>query len=120
MNWELKPVPHPHLSVAELVAGQPVVINEDAGKDLLANAYYAGHDGLVLHQHQLCPDFFQLESGLAGSLLQLATNFRLRLAIVGHFDGYDSKSLAAFITESNRVGKVIFVPSVEQALSRWQ
>ncbi len=38
--------------------------------------------GLVLTEGDLCPEFFDLRSGLAGELLQKFVNYRARLAIV--------------------------------------
>jgi hypothetical protein len=38
--------------------------------------------GLVLDEKQLCPDFFDLRTGLAGEVLQKFVNYRARLAII--------------------------------------
>ena len=41
-----------------------------------------GSAGLVLTEFDLCPEFFDLKTGLAGELFQKFTNYQLRLAIV--------------------------------------
>jgi transcriptional regulator with XRE-family HTH domain len=41
-----------------------------------------GADGLVLREEDLAPEFFDLETGLAGELLQKCVNYGLRAAIV--------------------------------------
>ena len=78
----------------------------------------ASADCIIVHQGNIDESFFDLSSGLAGEMLQKVANFRLRLAIVGDFSIYESKSLKAFIAESNRSNTIIFVSTVEDALSK--
>jgi hypothetical protein len=40
------------------------------------------HGGLVVSESDLCPEFFDLRTGMAGELLQKFVNYRARLAIV--------------------------------------
>lgn len=40
------------------------------------------HGGLVLTQSELCPEFFDLRTGLAGETLQKFANYHARVAIV--------------------------------------
>jgi hypothetical protein len=51
-------------------------------------------------------------------MLQKVVNYRLRLAIVGDFSVYESKSLKAFIVESNRSNTIMFLNTIEEALNR--
>lgn len=78
----------------------------------------AGTECVVVQQKYIDEKFFDLRSGIAGDMLQKVVNYRLRLAIVGDFSVYESKSLQAFIRESNRGNTIAFVPSVDEALSR--
>jgi len=73
---------------------------------------------VIVHKENIDESFFDLKSGLAGEMLQKVVNYRLRLAIVGDFSIYDSKSLKAFIYESNRSNTIVFVSTVEEALKR--
>ena len=75
-------------------------------------------EGVIVHKENMDESFFDLRSGLAGEMLQKVVNYRLRLAIVGDFSGYESKSLKAFIYESNRSNTIVFVGTVEEALKR--
>ncbi len=59
--------------------------------------------------------FFDLKTGVAGEILQKASNYRKRLIILGDFENVESKSLRDFIYESNRTGKVLFVENLEVA-----
>ena len=84
--------------------------------DIMADASYNGASGVVIHEHQLAPEFFDLKTRLAGEILQKFSNYRMQLAIVGDFTKYKSKSLNDFIFESNKTGHILFVDSLENAL----
>jgi hypothetical protein len=75
-------------------------------------------EAIIVHKHNIDESFFDLRSGLAGEMLQKVVNYRLQLAIIGDFVVYESKSLKAFIAESNRSSTIVFVSSVEEALKR--
>ena len=64
----------------------------------------------------MTPAFFELKNGMAGEILQKFSNYRVRLAIVGDFSRYTSKSINDFILESNKTGHINFVPTVTEAL----
>ena len=73
---------------------------------------------LIMYQDAFHPAFFDLSTRLAGEILQKFSNYRLLLAIIGDFTSYDSKSLQDFIRESNRLGVIRFVGSLEEALGK--
>ena len=75
---------------------------------------------IIIHAKNIDESFFELRSGLAGDMLQKVANYRLRLAIVGDFSVFESKSLKAFIVESNRSNTIVFVSTVEEALERFK
>jgi hypothetical protein len=75
-------------------------------------------DKIILHKEHLHESFFNLRSGLAGEILQKVSNYALQLSIVGDFSIYDSKSLQAFIYESNKSSHVVFTSTLEDALNR--
>ena len=105
-------------TIAEEVSGQVVVHELQDVLDYVGNAYYQGAEGVILHEENLGPDFFRLETGLAGELLQKFAQYGVKLAIVGDFAKYDSNSLNALIRESNRGSQVFFVPDRESAIAR--
>ena len=78
----------------------------------------SGAEGVILPKEQVDERFFDLQSGLAGEMLQKVVNYRLRLGIVGDFSGYTSKSVRSFIYESNRSNAIVFVSTVDEALRR--
>jgi hypothetical protein len=73
---------------------------------------------LVLRRDHFSDAFFDLSSRVAGEILQKVSNYSMKLAIVGDFTQYASRSLRDFIHESNRTGQVVFVATLEQALDR--
>lgn len=77
-------------------------------------------EAIIVHAKNIDESFFELRSGLAGDMLQKVVNYRLRLAIVGDFSVFESKSLKAFIVESNRSNTIVFVSTVEEALERFK
>ncbi|WP_257657778.1 DUF4180 domain-containing protein [Parapedobacter lycopersici] len=104
--------------VAEVVTDEILLHHAADGLDLMGNLYYQGFDSIVIHQKNITPAFFDLQNGIAGELLQKFSNYRVRLAIVGDFDRFPSKSLRDFIYESNKGRIVNFVASTEAALEK--
>ncbi|WP_438431525.1 DUF4180 domain-containing protein [Gorillibacterium sp. sgz500922] len=84
--------------------------------DLMATVQYQGCDKMLLRKEQLPEEFFRLTTGFAGELLQKFATYRMKLAIAGDFQGYDSKSLRDFMYECNQGSQVQFKPSEAEAL----
>ena len=102
--------------IAEIVAKDLVITNLEDGTDLIGNIYYQGFDKVILHEKNITPKFFDLSTKIAGEILQKFSNYRISLAIVGNFENYQSKSIKDFIFESNKLGKINFVNSKEEAI----
>jgi len=64
------------------------------------------------------PDFFDLKTGFAGEILQKFSNYKVKLAIIGDFSSFTSKSLRDFILESNKHGHINFVSTIDEARVR--
>ncbi len=99
--------------VAEILAEGVIVRDTGDFLDLVANS---GTRHIVIRQENVCPEFFDLKTGVAGEILQKASNYGVGFGIVGEFGEVESKSLRDFIYESNRTGRHIFVPSLDEAL----
>ena len=102
--------------IAEVISEINIINSVEDGLDLLGDLYYQGFDKIVIHEKDITPDFFDLKSGIAGEILQKFSNCRVRLAIVGDFSKYTSKSLRDFIYESNKGKQINFVPSCAEAI----
>ena len=66
---------------------------------------------LVIPRNRLPDEFFELQSGLAGELLQKFVTYGLRVVIVGDVshDTEGSRSFASLVLESNRGDRCWFV-----------
>lgn len=84
--------------------------------DLFGELYGQYYDGIILYERNITPDFFDLQTRLAGEILQKFSNYRIRLVIVGDWSKYTSRSLEAFICESNRGKTVNFSSSPTEAV----
>lgn len=104
------------LKIAELITDELRIKSAADALQLLGDLYYQGFDAIILHVHQITPDFFDLKNGIAGDILQKFSNYRMPLAIVGDFSHLQNKSIKDFIWESNKHGHVNFVDSVDLAL----
>lgn len=102
--------------IAEVTSNQTIINTIEDGLDLMGNIYYQGFDKIVLNEKNITPDFFDLKNGIAGEILQKFSTYRVRLAIVGDFSVYKSKSLTDFIYESNKGRHINFVKSTTEAL----
>jgi len=102
--------------IAEVISADNVINNASDGLDLLGNLYYQDFDKIIIHEENITPDFFDLKNGIAGEILQKFSNYRVRLAIVGDFSKYTSKSVNDFIYESNKGRQINFVASLSEAI----
>ena len=105
------------LHIAELVNPSVVIRSVHEALDIMAEAYHAGAEALILTSEHLAPDFFDLKTGLAGAILQKFSNYRMKLAIVGAFAKPSSNSLRDFIYESNEGKQICFAGSIDEAIA---
>jgi hypothetical protein len=84
----------------------------DGGDALIGATWGGGASVVVLPAAMLPEGFFDLRSGVAGSLIQRLVNYRLQVAVVGDIDAHLARSgaLRAFVAESNRGRHVWFLP----------
>ena len=115
MNFTLES--HSDSSIAILDPTEVVSSAHDLA-ELLMNGRFYGFEKAILFESNLTPDFFELKTGLAGEMLQQFSTYGGYLAIIGEFDHLESKSLNDFIRESNRVGRINFVSSKEEAIEK--
>jgi hypothetical protein len=71
---------------------------------------------ILVKKENITDDFFDLSTGVAGAILQKFSNYRKRMAIIGDFEGVESKSLKDFMYESNKTKQILFVQTIEEAL----
>lgn len=103
--------------IAELTETGFVIAETQDGVDLLGELVAENCSRIIIYEKNLHADFFRLHTGLAGDILQKFSNYRIRLAIIGDFSKFTSKSLQDFIRESNRGKSICFVSSFEEAVT---
>ncbi|WP_027381674.1 DUF4180 domain-containing protein [Chryseobacterium daeguense] len=104
--------------IAEVISNDIIINSAQDGLDLLGNIYYQDFDKVIIYEKNICPEFFDLKNKMAGDILQKFSNYRVRLAIIGDFTRYESKSVKDFIFESNKTNHIIFIENLEKALEK--
>ena len=108
-----------HVDIAVINSDEVLLTDVQSVLDLMATVQYeTGCERIVLHKSAVCEDFFQLHTKLAGGILQKFVNYQKKLAIIGDFSLYSSKSLKDFIYESNQGKDIFFLPDEEQAIEK--
>jgi hypothetical protein len=59
-----------------------------------------------------------LKIRLAGEILQKFINYGVKIAIIGDFSGYSSKSLKDFIYECNNGNAIFYLPNQQQVIEK--
>jgi hypothetical protein len=71
---------------------------------------------MIINKSSICEDFFDLSTKIAGEILQKFINYRKKIAIIGDFSIYTSKSLKDFIYECNKGKDIFFLINEKQAI----
>jgi hypothetical protein len=111
-------IEHNGITLAELVSDEIVISEPQDALDIMAEAGYMGSDKLIFHEKSITAGFFDLKTRLAGEILQKFSNYRVQLAIVTDPAKFPGKSMQDFIRESNKLGRVFFVSSREEAIKK--
>jgi hypothetical protein len=104
--------------IAEFNSNKTILNIAQDALDLMVIASEKDTNKIILHENNIHPDFFKLKSGLAGEVLQKFANYHIKLAIIGDFHKYTSKSLKSFITESNSGNQFFFVSNIYEAIEK--
>lgn len=102
--------------LARLVSDEVEIKTVQDALDFMMDARYQGADGVIIEEENIIADFFDLKTKLAGDILQKFSLYQTKLAIVGDFEKYTSKSLCDFIYESNKGGNINFVKDINEAI----
>jgi hypothetical protein len=107
-----------NVPIARLADDNLVISEVQDMLDLMGDAGFNGCDRMILREENLHPDFFRLHTGFAGEILQKFSTYSFKLAIIGDFTRYTSKSLQDFIRESNKGNRIFFVRTIDEATNR--
>ncbi|HGH7195590.1 TPA: DUF4180 domain-containing protein [Bacillus wiedmannii] len=116
---EIKKVVIGGINIA-LVRSDTVVISDvQTALDLMATVQYevdAKH--IIIDKSLISESFFDLKTRLAGDILQKFINYRVKIAIIGDFSMYTSKSLKDFIYECNKGQDIFYLATEQQAIEK--
>jgi hypothetical protein len=85
---------------------------------MMTMQYETDCNRIILNKSAICEDIFDLSTRLAGEILQKFINYHVKIAIIGDFSIYTSKSLKDFIYESNKGKDIFFLPDEKQAIEK--
>lgn len=113
---EIKTISLSNRNILEIISSDVLIRNTQDALDILGavNSEY-----IVMHTHNFEDDFFDLSTKKLGEVLQKFANYHLKLAIVGDFEKYPSKTLKEFMYESNNHRDYLFVNSVDEVIRFW-
>ncbi|MDR0270527.1 DUF4180 domain-containing protein [Paenibacillus sp.] len=107
------------VEIASVVSNKELITNVQSALDLMATvSYEVGSNRIILNKSAVCEDFFDLKTCLAGEILQKFINYQTKIAIIGDFSTYSSKSLKDFIYESNNGKDIFFLSDEDQAIEK--
>ncbi|MBB6733605.1 DUF4180 domain-containing protein [Cohnella zeiphila] len=110
---------HNGVELALIDSDEMLIVDVPSALDLMATVWHqSGSNRMVLDKSAIHEDFFELRSGLAGEIIQKFINYRMKVAIVGDFSVYSSKSLKDFIYECNKGNDLFFLPTERQAIEK--
>lgn len=108
-----------NVEIAVISSSDILITDVQSALDFMATIWYdTGCDRIVLNKSAICEDFFQLRTKLAGEILQKFINYHMKIAIVGDFSTYTSKSLKDFIYESNNGKDIFFLSDEKKAIEK--
>lgn len=108
-----------NIEIAVVRSSQILISDVQSALDFIATVKYeTGCTRIILDKAAIIEDFFQLKTKLAGEIVQKFVNYHVKLAIVGDFSTYTSKSLKDFIYECNKGKDIFFFTDEELAIEK--
>ncbi|HZK56554.1 MAG TPA: DUF4180 domain-containing protein [Desulfosporosinus sp.] len=109
-----------NIEIAVVKSNEVLLSDVQSALDFMATVQYkTGCSYIILDKKSICEDFFDLSTKLAGEILQKFVTYHVKIAIVGEFSGYTSKSLHDFIYESNNGKDAFFLADEAQAAEKF-
>lgn len=107
------------IEIAHVESEKVIITDVQSAVDFIATVRYeTGCDRVILNKDAITEDFFELSTRIAGEVLQKFINYYMKIAILGDFSIYKSKSLKDFIYESNKGKNIFFLSTMEQAIEK--
>jgi hypothetical protein len=106
--------------IFECASDGPRLKTDRDSAELLSSAWEHHASLVAVPAQRLDEEFFDLKTGVAGSLVQKFVNYGMRLAVTGEIAAHleASRAFRDFVKECNRGHQVWFVASVEALAER--
>jgi hypothetical protein len=95
-----------------------VISTRQGALDIIGDALGLGATMIAIPVVRLSPAFFDLRSGLAGEIAQVAVNYHQKLAVLGDISEYRSNSLREWMVECNRGHHLWFLTDIGELRNR--
>ena len=116
---EISTIKEKDKEIAIIKDNEILITDVQSALDLIATvSFETGCYRFILNKSAICEEFFDLKTKLAGDILQKFVNYHVKMAIVGDFSLYTSKSLRDFIYESNKGKTIFFLQDEKQAIEK--
>ncbi|MGN5652063.1 DUF4180 domain-containing protein [Bacillus sp. Brlt_9] len=116
---EIKKLVIDGINIAVIKNDKVLISDVQTALDLMATVQYevdAKH--IIIDKSLLSESFFDLKTRLAGDILQKFINYKVKIAIIGDFSMYTSKSLKDFIYECNKGKDIFYLVTEQQAIEK--
>jgi hypothetical protein len=100
--------------IGRVVGDEIIIGKEQDALDLMVDPQLQGARRIIVDRKNIVPEFFDLSTRIAGSILQKFVTYQMKLAIVGDFSDA-SKTLKDFIYETNRGNQIFFANDTRTA-----
>ncbi|WHY31752.1 DUF4180 domain-containing protein [Bacillus wiedmannii] len=116
---EIKKLVIDGINIAVIKNDKVLISDVQTALDLMATVQHevdAKH--IIIDKSLISESFFDLKTRLAGDILQKFINYRVKIAIIGDFSMYTSKSLKDFIYECNKGQDIFYLATEQQAIEK--
>lgn len=108
-----------NIEIAIVQSDEVIIKDAQSTLDFIATVGYETNcNRVIINKNAIIEEFFDLSTCIAGEALQKIINYDNKIAIVGDFSCYTSKSLKDFIYESNSGKDIFFVSSEQEAIEK--
>ncbi|MBE6068374.1 MAG: DUF4180 domain-containing protein [Clostridium lundense] len=116
---EITKIKENNVEIAIVNSSEILITDVQSSLDFIGTVRYETDcDRIILNKSAICEEFFDLKTRLAGEILQKFINYHMKIAIVGDFSMYSSKSLKDFIYESNKGRAIFFLENEKEAIEK--
>ncbi len=116
---ETRIVERNRVRIAVIYSEDVIIKDVQSALDFMATVdYETGCSRILIFKSAVCEDFFDLKTKIAGDILQKFINYQKKIAIVGDFTIYSSKSLRDFIYECNKGKDIFFLQDTQVAITK--